>query len=113
MGPRQILIDDDAFRRANKNLKRQKKRAHVMGAWGKTGASQGREADGIDLGYGCHKRTSEEYSFLSVQVFAAETSILSSKKLHLRMEAGFPTFSSILEKLNCLRDKNIAPTHFV
>lgn len=43
----------------------------VKCTWGKTGASQGRDTDGIDLGYGCHKRTSEKYSCLSVSSFCS------------------------------------------
>lgn len=31
VGPRQILIDDDDFRRTNKNLKRQKKESSAHG----------------------------------------------------------------------------------
>lgn len=31
MGPQQILIDDDDFRKANKNLKRQKKESGAHG----------------------------------------------------------------------------------
>lgn len=69
-GPWQILIDDDDFRRANRDLKRQKKE-YMLRACGERRASQGRETDGTDLGYGCHKRTSEEYPYLSISSFCS------------------------------------------
>lgn len=78
-GPQQILIDDDDFRGANKNVKRQKKEWSACGE--RWGPARGRDADGTDLGYGCHKRTSEETSHSSISRFlAAEASILLSQK---------------------------------
>lgn len=65
-GPQQILIDDD-FRGANKNGKRKKKELSACGE--KWGSARGRDPDGTDLGYGCHKRTSEETSHSSISRF--------------------------------------------
>lgn len=99
MGPWQMLIDDDDFRGANINLKRQKKELRAHGE--RRGARQERDTIGIDLGYGCHKKTSEEYSYSNISSFCLLVFYLfvcfelkhpfsSRKKLHLRINASFP-----------------------
>ena len=67
-----------------------------MSTWGKPGASQGSDADWIDLGYGCHKRTSEEQSYLSISGLCSWNihSVLKKrkKKVALKDEWGFSHF---------------------
>lgn len=78
------------LQKSKQKFEETKERAHGTSTWGKPGASQGRDAAWIDLGYGCHQRTSEEQSYLSTSSLCSWNihSVLGGKKkVHLRMNA--------------------------
>lgn len=109
MGPRQILIDDDDFRNANKNLKRQKKESSAHGE--RQGPARGEILTELIWVMAATKGLQRNTLAQAPQVSTAETSILLSKRVALEKECRFFHMLINLSKVNWLTCRNRLPPY--